>query len=293
MLYRVQSWERGQTSFARTPEYRPDLLSPRYLVDQIKDRHGFPGRARIFAGRGRVRELARIAVLAAVFLLLPNSAASQSCPTRNVATLDSLAERAAALETPAGRRRAIGLWRCAESELLLKVSRAMAGIGMRDSALTYFGRASVIRGDTALLRTSIGLLQASPAKDPQRGIAEEIAFVGRVHAALRNVPGGSELIAGTQSLEDAVAVLEAVSTQRTARLGITSPEKGFPVEIRRWLYRNSTTIPWTPLQADTVVTVPAATYQFRYRTPARQDVIIDVPCADGCDLRLPPRGEQR
>jgi hypothetical protein len=142
--------------------------------------------------------------------------------------------------------------------------------------------------DTSLLANVARLIRTSPVLDPSLSLAREAVFVEEVRGLLRRLPDGEEYAESIESVDQAMEVLESLSEERIATIRLSSGQPGFPVGLRRWSYRKSKTIPWAPLRADTAVRRPAVMYQFRYRPPgARRDTVVDVPCADGCDVRLP------
>lgn len=139
--------------------------------------------------------------------------------------------------------------------------------------------------DTTLRGAAARLLHASPALLPSgRNAGVQAAFVGEVRALAPRMGVRPEEV---RSVDDAMAVLEAVTAQRTAQIVITSPRQPLTVQMRRWADRR-TSIPWITLWADTLVRHPAVTYQFRYRPPgAARDTTVAFACADDCDVRLP------
>lgn len=139
--------------------------------------------------------------------------------------------------------------------------------------------------DSMLLRDAARLIHASPALWPSRNVAAEATFVGQVRAVARRAGRRPEEV---RSVDDAMAVLESIAEQRIAQVHVTSPRRGLAVQMRRWAYRNNANARWNELWADTLVRRPAVLYQFRYRPPAAErDTVVNISCADDCDVRLP------
>ena len=131
------------------------------------------------------------------------------------------------------------------------------------------------------------LLSTSPVLEQRRSLPAEVVFVRDVRALVARTPSGAAAAARIETADQAMAALEGLLATRQARLQVTHPTRGFTVAYRRWLYRDDPAVLWAPLQADTVVSVPAAAYQFRYRVAgADRDTIVTLPCANGC--RVPP-----
>jgi hypothetical protein len=234
----------------------------------------------------------------ALMLLTTPTVSAQQCQG-NAAPLDAPARRAFSQVTPVARSRTAAPGYCAALRYTRMgarrnvtaarndAGRAYSALGQRDYAGTQFRRALALQ-DTSVMREVSRLIRTSPVLEPSRSLAQEAAFIRDVRALLRRFPDGAQYAPSVRSVNDAMAVLEAISEQRMATIKVLSPQRGFSVNLRRWSYRDSRTIPWTPVRADTSLRLPAVTYQFRYRLPGTsRDTIVDVPCADGCDVRFP------
>jgi hypothetical protein len=128
----------------------------------------------------------------------------------------------------------------------------------------------------------IQLLNASPLFSQDRGLEAEARYVAQVRALF-----GPSDASNVRSVDDAMATLEKALEPRRVSMRVITKPAGQRVEYKRFRFRDDSTVLWTPLLSDTVVTVPAAAYRIRFRpSTSTRDSILDIPCADGC--RVPP-----
>lgn len=124
----------------------------------------------------------------------------------------------------------------------------------------------------------VDLLNGSPLLKPERGVEDEARYVARVRAVV-SAPSGAQI----QSADEAMAALQFALRARHVTMHVQTTPPGMRVEYKQFLFRNDSTVLWTPIVSDTTVEVAAAAYRIRYR-PLRssRDSVVDIPCADGC-----------
>jgi hypothetical protein len=166
---------------------------------------------------------------------------------------------------------------------LLARGAAYQRSGQADSALAFYGHALQAQ-DAAAADTLCLLLLNTPVVHPSRGVDAEAGFTATVVRVLSRIPNTQSLTSQIHSAEDAMRVLEALLAHRRAQLVIKYSPPGLRVDFRRWMYRDEPNVLWETVFSDTVLTRPAAAYQFRYRRRDGRTVIVTEQCWNNCPV---------